>query len=92
MTARRSPPPQSVDLFAKNPPPVLLTHFVGDAGSRQLHELSERRIRPARPARQRGNETGHGSVAVTVERPQVNRIRGAASRAAGGVLIPGLLS
>jgi hypothetical protein len=51
-------------------PRALDPHFIGDAGPRQPHEFGEWRIRPTRAAGQRGNETGHGGVAVTVERAQ----------------------
>jgi hypothetical protein len=48
------------------PPAMLLAHFVGDALSRQAHELGEGRVRPARSTGQRGNEARHRSVAVTI--------------------------
>ncbi len=59
-------------LLAQHVPAMLLAHFVGDASSRQTHELGERRVRPARATGQRGNEAGHGCVAVTVKRAQIN--------------------
>jgi hypothetical protein len=68
--------------FAKHPPCVLLAHFVGNAGPRKSHELGERRVRPARPARQRRNKAGHGSIRMAVECPQIDRIDGPTRRAA----------
>jgi hypothetical protein len=42
---------------AEHSPTMLLAHFVSDAGARQPYELRERRIRSARAAGQRRNET-----------------------------------
>jgi hypothetical protein len=50
---------------------MLLAHFVGNACPRQSDELGERRIRPARATRRRGNEAGDGCVAVTVKRAKI---------------------
>jgi hypothetical protein len=60
---------------------VLDPHFVGDAGFEQAHEFGERRVRPARAAGQRRDQARDRTVAVSVERAQVNVSRGAAGRA-----------
>ena len=60
---------------------MLLADFVGDADPRQAHELGERRVRPARSARECGNETSHRRVVVTIECAQVDRVDCSVSRA-----------
>jgi hypothetical protein len=59
------------DSFAKHPPRVLDPHFVGDACSREPHELGERRVGPAGAAGQSGNKASHGGVAMSIERAEV---------------------
>ena len=68
-------------LLAKDSSRVLDPHFVGDARFGQAHELGERCMRPARAAGQRWDQARDRSVAVSVERAQVNVPRGAARRA-----------
>jgi len=67
--------------LAEHSPPIFLTHFVGDACAGQPYQLSKGRIRPARAARQRGNEAGHGRIRVTIKPTQINRADHPASRA-----------
>ena len=68
-------------LLAMNSPRVLDPHLVGNAGFRQPHEFGKRCIRPARAAGQQRDQACDRSVAVSVERAQVNVPRGAAGRA-----------
>ena len=58
---------------------MLNPHFIGDAGFRQAHELSERRMRSARAARLRRDQARDRGVAVSIERAQVN-VRGSCGR------------
>jgi hypothetical protein len=67
---------KSCSLIAEHPACVLDPHFIGDAGPRQPHKLGKRRVWPARATRQRRNEAGHSRVAVSIERAQVDRVRG----------------
>jgi hypothetical protein len=68
-------------LFTKHSACVLDPHLVGDAGFGQAHELSERRVRPARAAGERRDQARDRGVAVPVQRAQVNVPSGAAGRA-----------
>ena len=76
-----TPEARAGSLLAKHSPRVLDPHLVGDAGFGQAHELSERRVRPARAAGQRRDQARDRGVAVSVERAQVNVPSGAAGRA-----------
>ncbi len=60
---------------------MLDPHFVSYAGFRQAHELGEGCMRPARAAGQQWDQARDRSVAVAIERAQINVPRGAASRA-----------
>jgi hypothetical protein len=53
---------------------VLGPHLVGNAGFGQAHELGKQCMRPARAAGQRLDQARDRSVAVSVERAQVNAI------------------
>jgi hypothetical protein len=61
---------------------VLGIEIFDDAAFRQAYEFGERRVRPARSARQCRGKGRHGRAAVPIERPQIDVAGGAAGGAA----------
>jgi hypothetical protein len=68
--------------LAQRPASVLLVQFVSDALVGEADKLGERRVWAAGTARQRWDETADRGPGVTIEGPQIDRLRRAAGRRA----------
>jgi hypothetical protein len=53
---------------------MFFAHFVGDARSRESHQPGKWRVRPAGPARQRGNESAYRRLNARLPHPSVKRV------------------
>jgi hypothetical protein len=53
---------------------MFFARFVGDARSRESHRLGKWRVRPAEPARQRGNESAYRRLNARLPHPSVKRV------------------